>query len=72
MFGLKINNLTIGNELFVDYYSFDGKDEVNLFYGAWFSLRPTLNLYYKFNRWLELKSGIGGIWLKSNIINFFK
>ena len=66
MFGFKINNFTIGNELFVNYYSFQNQETENIFHGAWFSLRPTLNLYYKFNRWLELKGGIGGIWLKSN------
>lgn len=66
MLGLRINNFTIGNEVFVDYYSFDGKDEANIFRGAWFSLRSTINLYYRFNQWLELKGGIGGIWLRLN------
>ena len=66
MLGVKINNLTVGSELFVDYYSFQGQDTENIFRGACFSLRPTIDLYYKFNKWLELKGGIGGIWLKTN------
>jgi outer membrane protein OmpA-like peptidoglycan-associated protein len=65
MLGLKAYRFTIGSETFVDYLSMDGQNDSNLFLGASFNIRSTINSYFEINDWFEIKLGVGGIWQNS-------
>jgi outer membrane protein OmpA-like peptidoglycan-associated protein len=68
MAGIRINNFTLGAEIFENYYTMASQNNYN-FKGAWNIMRWTLDGYHDFLSWFQLKWGIGGAWYRSAFSN---
>lgn len=65
MTGIKFYKLTIGPEVYENYFSLNGKNNNKLLTGAWNIIRGTLNGYFEPVKWFEFSWGVGGAWFRS-------
>jgi outer membrane protein OmpA-like peptidoglycan-associated protein len=64
-FGVKINEFTVGGEIFENYLSLTAVDTTLNYIGAWNIFGSAADFFYAPADWFEVKTGIGASWYKS-------
>jgi outer membrane protein OmpA-like peptidoglycan-associated protein len=65
--GFDFGGFILETEALFDYVSVSGHDTADLLLGAWMNLGGTVNVRFKPLPWLEIKTGLGGLWQKSSL-----